>query len=194
MLKENDFVKVTFVKSITRLDQAPIKKPEIAFAGRSNVGKSSLLNSIFQRKNLVKTSSTPGKTQLINYFDVADVFYCVDLPGYGFAKIPKAMKAKWKTMMETYITENRSLKKIYLLIDSRHKLMQSDADMAEWLDFLKIDYVVVLSKMDKLSKNEQAKSIKSYQSVFNGKKVIPFSIKNKEFIRNIKNCIIQDLR
>jgi len=194
MLKENDFVKVTFVKSITRLDQAPIIKPEIAFAGRSNVGKSSLLNSIFQRKNLVKTSSTPGKTQLINYFDVADVFYCVDLPGYGFAKIPKAMKAKWKTMMETYITENSSLKKIYLLIDSRHKLMQSDADMAEWLDFLKIDYVVVLSKMDKLSKNEQVKSIKSYQSVFNGKKVIPFSIKNKEFIRNIKNCIIQDLR
>jgi len=195
MLKETDFRKVTFVKSITQLEQSPEDKlPEIAFAGRSNVGKSSLLNSIFQRKNLVKTSSTPGKTQLINYFNVADIFYCVDLPGYGFAKVPKAEKAKWKKMLETYISENKNLKKVYVLIDSRHELMQSDSEMIEWLDFINIDCIIVLSKIDKLSKKDQNLSIKNFKSIFEDKEVVPFSVKNKQYIKNLRNIIIHDLK
>jgi len=195
MLKEKDFLKVTFVKSITQLDQAPKNNlPEIAFAGRSNVGKSSLLNSIFQRKSLVKISSTPGKTQLINYFNVADIFYCVDLPGYGFAKISKSEKVKWKKMIETYISENKNLQKVYLLIDSRHKLMQSDSDMVEWLDFINIDCNIILSKIDKLSKKDQSSSIKDFKSIFEDKKVDPFSIKNKQYIKSLRNQIIRDIR
>ena len=195
MLKETDFVKVTFVKSITQLDQSPqIRLPEVAFAGRSNVGKSSLLNSIFQRRNLVKTSSTPGKTQLINYFNVADIFYCVDLPGYGYAKIPKSEKIKWKKMIETYISENKNLKKVYVLMDSRHKLMQSDLEMIEWLDFIDVECNIVLSKVDKLSKKDQNSSIKNYKSIFKNKEVVPFSIKNKQYIKSLRTLIIQDLK
>lgn len=194
MLTETDFVKVTFTKSISRLEQSPENKmPEIAFAGRSNVGKSSLLNAIFQRKNYVKTSSTPGKTQLINYFNIADKIYCVDLPGYGFAKIPKAQKGNWKKMIETYITKNDYLKKVYVLIDSRHDLMQNDSEMIKWLEYMNIDYAIVLSKMDKLPKREQTSSISKYRAHFNKKEVIPFSIKNDQYIKNLKNYIIRDI-
>lgn len=195
MLKEKDFVRVEFVKSITHIEQRPpVKMPEIAFAGRSNVGKSSLLNSIFQRKKLVKTSSTPGKTQLINYFNVADFFFCVDLPGYGYAKVPKAEKAKWQKMLETYISENINLKRVYVLIDSRHKLMQSDLEMIEWLDFINVDCNIVLSKIDKLSKKDQNSSIRNFKKLFPDKKVIPFSIKSKQYIRDIRYQIIDDLK
>ena len=195
MLKEKDFVKVEFVKSISQLEQCPPDKlPEIAFAGRSNVGKSSLLNSIFQRKKLVKTSSTPGKTQLINYFNVADFFFCVDLPGYGYAKISKTEKAKWQNMLETYISENKNLKRVYVLIDSRHNLMQSDLEMIEWLDFIDVDCNIVLSKIDKLSKKDQNSSIKNFNTIFPDKVVIPFSIKSKQYIKNVRYQIINDLK
>jgi GTP-binding protein len=194
MLKDTDFIKVNFEKSITHLDQSPNdERAEIAFAGRSNVGKSSLLNALFQRKNLVKTSSTPGKTQLINYFNVADIFYCVDLPGYGFARISKSQKIQWKRMIETYLSKNKNLKKVYLLIDSRHTLMQSDRDMVEWLDFIEMSCVIVLSKIDKLSKKDQSASIKNFTTVFKEKDVIPFSIKNKQYIKNLRNHIIANL-
>jgi len=194
MLTETDFVKVTFTKSISRLDQSPPNRmPEVAFAGRSNVGKSSLLNAIFQRKNLVKTSSTPGKTQLINYFNIADKFYCVDLPGYGFARIPKAQKGNWKQMIETYITKNDNLKKVYVLIDSRRDLMQNDSEMISWLDYINVDYSIVLSKTDKLSKNEKMLSLKKYKAHFIEKEIIPFSIKNEQYIKNLKKCIIRDI-
>ena len=195
MLKETDFVKTTFVKSITHLDQSPpVVLPEIAFAGRSNVGKSSLLNAIFQRKNLVKTSSTPGKTRQINYYTVADIFYCVDLPGYGYAKIPKSEKVKWKKMLESFISENKNLKKVYVLIDSRHDLMASDREMIEWLNFIKIDYSIVLSKIDKLSKTHQDKSIKYFQTLFLGNVIIPFSIKNTQYVKQIRKQLINDLK
>lgn len=194
MLKESDFVKVDFVKSINQPEQAPeFKLPEIAFAGRSNVGKSSLLNSIFQRKNLVKTSSTPGKTQLINYFKVSNYFYCVDLPGYGYAKISKSEKYKWQKMIESYFIKNNFLKKVYVLMDSRHNLMKKDLQMVEWLNLIEANYTIVLSKIDKLSKKDQKISINNYKTKFPEKNVIPFSIKNKQYIKNIRIQIINDL-
>jgi len=194
MLKEKDFVKVSFEKSATTREQAPpLKLPEIAFAGRSNVGKSSLLNSIFKRKNLVKTSSTPGKTQLINYFNVNDQIYCVDLPGYGYAKIPKSQKAKWQKMIESYFQENINLKKVYVLIDSRHNHMDSDREMLSWLDHIGLNFSIILSKTDKIKKNDLKKRISFYEHEYPHSQCIPFSIKDGASNKNIKYQILRDL-
>ncbi len=194
MLKEKDFAKASFEKSATNREESPpFRLPEIAFAGRSNVGKSSLLNSIFNRKNLVKTSSTPGKTQLINYFNISDKIYCVDLPGYGFAKIPKTQKAKWQKMIETYFLENKNLLKVYLLIDSRHNHMDIDREMIGWLDHLGLNYSIVLSKSDKIKKSELQKRIKYYTNEYPHLKCIPFSIKDGTSIRKIKYQILRDI-
>lgn len=194
MLKEKDFIKVNFEKSATTKEQAPLLRlPEIAFAGRSNVGKSSLLNSIFKRKNLVKTSSTPGKTQLINYFNVNDQIYCVDLPGYGYAKIPKSHKAKWQKMLETYFLENKNLKMVYLLIDCRRNHMDSDREMLNWLDHFGLNFSIILSKTDKIKRNELKKRFSFYTNEYPHSQCIPFSIKDGAAVKNIKFQIISDL-
>lgn len=194
MIKESDFLKVSFVKSIKHNDQQPNDNlPEIAFAGRSNVGKSSLLNAIFQRKNLVKTSSTPGKTQLINYFNVNDKFYCVDLPGYGYAKISKSQKASWQPMIESFLLKNRQLKMIYVLIDSRHDFMQSDNEMLTWLSHFALNFKVVLSKTDKISKNELYRKISEFGKLIPEINILPFSFKNNGLIADLRRQIISDL-
>jgi GTP-binding protein len=195
MLKEKDFINVTFEKSATTREQSPaLRLPEVAFAGRSNVGKSSLLNSIFKRKNLVKTSSTPGKTQLINYFNVNDQIYCVDLPGYGYAKIPKSQKVKWRKMIESYFLENENLKMVYLLIDSRRDLMDSDKEMLNWLDHLGMKFSIVLSKTDKIKKNELQKRINFYSNEYSDSQCFPTSTKDSTSIKNIKYQIIRDFK
>ena len=195
MLKINEFGSVQFVKSITDIKQIPEPAlPEIAFSGRSNVGKSSLLNAIFNRKNLVKISSTPGKTQLINYFNVMDKIYCVDLPGYGFAKVPKAEKRKWRNMIESYLLNNSNLKNIYLLIDSRHDLMNLDKEMIEWLDFSDLKFSIILSKMDKLKRNDRVKVIQSFHKSFEGVTIIPFSIKDQQAVIKLKENIIKIIK
>ena len=132
---------VRFVKSLTEIKDKPIPKlPELAVVGRSNVGKSSLINSIFNQKKLAKISSTPGKTQLINYFEVENKYYFVDLPGYGFAKLPKKESDKWKKMLENYFKDNSDLRLVLVLIDARRGLMQIDQTMTEWFDYFKIKY------------------------------------------------------
>lgn len=192
MLNINDFNNVQFIKSIASNEQIPqIRLPEIAFSGRSNVGKSSLLNSIFNRKNLVKTSSTPGKTQLINYFNVNEQIYCVDLPGYGFAKVPKAEKIKWQSRIENYLIENSYLKHIFLLVDSRHELMNIDKEMIEWLNFSNLRFTVILSKVDKLSKKDKVKSIMQFSNYLKGITILPFSIKEKQSVAKLKEYIIK---
>lgn len=171
------FNKAEFVKSIMDVSQKPPEGwPEAAFAGRSNVGKSSLLNALFNRKKLVKTSSTPGKTQLLNYFLVNEQYYFVDLPGYGYAKTPKAVSAKWGEMIENYILQSKELKFVSLLIDSRHALMQADEQMSDWLNYNNIPYIVVLTKADKLSKNQLAKQLRSFERAFPDHHVLPFSV------------------
>jgi len=147
-----------FIKSATRPAHYPEGDlPEIAFAGRSNVGKSSLVNVLVNRKNLVRTSSTPGRTQLINFFQVNDDFMLVDLPGYGYAKVPLAVKKDWRPMMETYLSKRRNLRGVVLILDIRRTPVEEDLQMLAWLRAFSIAPIIVITKCDKVSKNERAK-------------------------------------
>ena len=149
--------------------------PEIAFLGRSNVGKSSLLNSLLQRKSLARTSNTPGRTQSINYFRVNDSFYFVDLPGYGFAKVSKAMRTDWGKMAEDYLSAREELVLAIQLVDSRHEPSALDRQLHEWLVYRERPHLIVATKSDKLSKTQLAKQVKMIESTFPGTTVLPFS-------------------
>lgn len=147
-----------FIKSATKPAHYPEGDlPEIAFAGRSNVGKSSLVNVLVNRKNLVRTSSTPGRTQLINFFQVNDDFMLVDLPGYGYAKVPLAVKKDWRPMMETYLAKRKNLRGVVLILDIRRIPNEDDLQMLAWLRAYSVAPIIVVTKCDKLSKNERAK-------------------------------------
>jgi len=152
-------VKTTeFIKSATKPAHYPEGElPEIAFAGRSNVGKSSLVNVLVNRKNLVRTSSTPGRTQLINFFQVNQDFMLVDLPGYGYAKVPLEVKRNWRPMMETYLSKRKNLAGVVLILDIRRVPVDEDLQMLEWLRSYGIPPIIVVTKCDKVSKNERAK-------------------------------------
>ncbi|GAA0123036.1 MAG: ribosome biogenesis GTP-binding protein YihA/YsxC [Clostridium argentinense] len=150
-----------FTISAVKPDQYPTdNKIEFAFVGRSNVGKSSLINTLTNRRKLVKVSGTPGKTRLINFFMINNGFYFVDLPGYGYAKVSKSEKASWGQMMEKYLVKRPQLKKVVLLVDSRHKPTNDDISMYEWIKHYGYGVVVVATKKDKLTKNELFKSNK----------------------------------
>lgn len=142
--------------SAVKLSQYPPDElSEFAFAGRSNAGKSSMINALLNRKRLVKISSTPGKTQLINFFLINDAFMFVDLPGFGYAKVPKAVKKKWGSMVETYLKQRQYLKGLVLLMDIRRLPRQEESDLLGWLDLYCLPAVIVLTKADKLSKSKQ---------------------------------------
>ncbi len=170
----------TTVKSAERILK-PVY-PEVAFLGRSNVGKSSLINALLGKKNLALTSSSPGKTRGINYFLVDQKYFFVDLPGYGFAKIPKSERLKWQQLIETYLLKSELLKILCVLIDSRREIMDSDAQMIDWLQFHEKPFIIVLTKTDKLSKNQLAKTINYYRGYFPDNHVLPFSVKDKKLI------------
>ena len=145
-----------FVTSAVKPSQyPPLKYPEMAFAGRSNVGKSSLINVLVNRKRLVKTSSTPGRTQLINFFDINNLITFVDLPGYGYAKVPAAVKKKWGPMIETYLAGRDSLKGVVVILDIRRTPREEEHNLIAWLKYHSIARVLVLTKADKLSKTKQ---------------------------------------
>jgi GTP-binding protein len=158
-----------FITSAVKPSQyPPCDRREIAFAGRSNVGKSSLMNTLLGRKKLVKTSSTPGRTQTINFFSINDRFYFVDLPGYGYAKVPKAVRKSWGPMVETYLKSRRAgeesepaaskgLCAIVVILDIRRLPNQGDHDLLAWLAHYEVPALVVLTKVDKLKKNQQGK-------------------------------------
>ena len=147
--------KAEFLKSASSISGLPEDgRPEFAFIGRSNVGKSSLMNMLLGRKNLVKTSKKPGKTVLLNYFNVNDSFYFVDLPGYGFASRSKSEQDIWRVVIEKYLRTRKSLAGIFLLIDSRHGILPNDEQMIEFLDHYQIGYTPVFTKTDKLTKTE----------------------------------------
>jgi len=156
----------TFIKSATKPVHYPEGDlPEIAFAGRSNVGKSSLINVLVNRKNLVRTSSTPGRTQLINFFDVNGTFTLVDLPGYGFAKVPLAVKKQWGPMMETYLSTRPNLCGVVLILDVRRVPGEEDLQMLTWLRNYGVPPILVITKCDKLSKNERSKQLAAIAAV-----------------------------
>ena len=147
-----------FVTSATEPSQyPPALLPEIAFAGRSNVGKSSLINTLVNRKRLVKTSSTPGRTQLINFFEINRQMGFVDLPGYGYAKVPESVKKTWGPMIETYLSTREALKGVVVILDIRRTPGQEESNLLGWLDHYSINGITVLTKTDKLSKNKQTK-------------------------------------
>jgi GTP-binding protein len=145
-----------FIKSAVKPSQYPPPElPEIAFSGRSNVGKSSLINTIVNRKRLVKTSSTPGRTQLINFFTINDIFSFVDLPGFGYAKVPAAVKKKWGPMIETYLSTRATLKGVVLILDLRRTPGPEERNFIDWLDHYGLGKILVATKADKLSKTKQ---------------------------------------
>ena len=148
-----------FSKSSTKLSQCPPpEKPEFAFIGRSNVGKSSIINLIIRQKGLAKISSKPGKTQTINHFEVNNAWYLVDLPGYGFASVSQTTRKKWTGMMEQYFLKRENLHCVFVLIDSRLEPQKSDLDFIHWLGGNHVPLIIILTKIDKLSRNELAKS------------------------------------
>ncbi len=151
-------ISAEFVTSAAKKSQYPSAElPEIAFAGRSNVGKSSLINVLVNRKRLVKTSSTPGRTQLLNFFDINGSVMFVDLPGYGYAKVPASVKKKWGPMIETYLSGRRTLKGVVIILDIRRTPRREEHDLLAWLEHHSIASILVLTKADKLSKTGQGK-------------------------------------
>jgi GTP-binding protein len=153
IVKSTEFVK----SAVKPAHYPPGELPEIAFAGRSNVGKSSLINVLVNRKSLVRTSNTPGRTQLINFFLVNGLFTLVDLPGYGYAKVPLAVKKDWGPMMETYLSRRENLRGVVLIFDIRRTPREEDLKMLGWLRAYDIPPVLVVTKCDKVSKNERAR-------------------------------------
>lgn len=150
--------KCDFVLSVANLNQLPDgDRVEVAFAGRSNVGKSSLINALFGQKKLAKTSSTPGRTQQLNYFNLDDKLYLVDLPGYGFTKAPKDIVKNWQKLINSYLVGRATLRRVFLLIDSRHGIKKIDEEIMEMLDKAAVTYQIVLTKIDKISTKELEK-------------------------------------
>ena len=145
-----------FVKSAVKPSQYPSSGlPEIAFTGRSNVGKSSLINTLVNRKHLVKTSSTPGRTQLINFFIINKAFMFVDLPGFGYAKVPHSVRKKWGPMIETYLSGRKVLKGVVVIMDIRRTPREEEHNLIAWLEYYSIARILVLTKTDKLSKTKK---------------------------------------
>jgi len=149
--------------------------PEIAFLGRSNVGKSSLINSLLGTKGLARTSSTPGRTQAINYFLINDRFYFVDLPGYGYAKVPEAIRKQWGPLVENYLANRRSLVLCISIVDSRHKPTAQDKQLVTWLKDNDLAYALVATKADKLSNNQLKTTLSESRSVLGVDEIIPYS-------------------
>ena len=158
-------------------------KIEIAFAGKSNVGKSSLINALVNRKALARTSAQPGKTQTINFYKVNDEVYFVDLPGYGYAKVSEEVKAKWGKLIERYLNESEMLKAVFLLVDIRHEPSANDKNMYEWIVYQGYDPIIIATKLDKINRSQiqkHVKMIKTGLGVKPGTVVIPFSAATKQ--------------
>ena len=170
----------------------PSDLPEIAFAGRSNVGKSSLLNKLFGRKNLARVSSVPGKTITINFYQV-DEYNFVDLPGYGYAKVAKTEKDRWAEMMEGYFNSDRNIKLVVQLVDMRHPPTKDDIMMMEFLQASGYEFIVVMTKADKLKKkkdyNERIEKSKQEMSFVPEERIIPFSSENGQGLDIVKKYI-----
>lgn len=173
--------------------------PEIAFAGKSNVGKSSLINGLVNRKALARTSSSPGKTQTINFYNVNREFYFVDLPGYGYASVSKEVKAKWGKMIENYLHKSPMLKAVFLLIDIRHEPSVNDVNMYEWILANGFEPIIIATKLDKIKRNQIQKNLKIIRTGLNvveGTKIFPFSAQTKqgkdEILNFIENIISEE--
>ena len=165
-----------FMKSTTRPDDFPRdQRPEIAFCGRSNVGKSSLLNTLTNVRGLARTSSTPGRTQTINFFVINESMYFVDLPGYGYGKVSKTVRESWGPMIEDYLRNREQLNLAVMIVDSRMAPTDSDVMMKQWLDRCRIPTTVVLTKTDKISNNQLHQALRQGTQTLDTKEIIAFS-------------------
>ena len=156
---------------------------EVAFAGKSNVGKSSLINALMNRKALARTSAQPGKTQTINFYNINDAMYLVDLPGYGYAKASEEVKAKWGKMIENYLHTSEQLKAVFLLIDIRHDPSANDRMMYEWMVYQGFAPIIIATKLDKIKRSQIQKNVKAIREGLNvqpGTTIIPFSAETKQ--------------
>lgn len=191
-------ISAEFVNSVTDLSQLPAAHlPEIVFIGRSNVGKSSLINKLCSKSKLAKTSSIPGRTRLLNYYLVNEEFYFVDLPGYGYAKVPEQIKTGWRKLVEDYISTRKNIKIVFELMDSRHDPTYLDQLMINWLEYYEIDYAIVLTKSDKISANKMERQIYRTSKIVHSEELckdyIPFSAINGEGKNAVMKLIEQSL-
>lgn len=170
-ISSQSFSDVRFLTSVFDIESLPAPDiPEIAFAGRSNVGKSSLLNSLIRRRNLVKTSAKPGKTQSLNFFQLDNSIYLVDLPGYGYARVSKKMQAEWQELITVYLETRENLKCVVVIVDLRHELKIADLQLVDWLRSKGVPYLLVYTKADKLSANQRIKNSAILDAGFGVKK------------------------
>ena len=159
------------------------KLPEVAFAGKSNVGKSSLINGLVNRKALARTSQSPGKTQTINFYNLNESMYLVDLPGYGYAKVSQEIKEKWGKLIERYLHNSQQLKAVFLLIDIRHEPSANDRNMYEWILYQGYSPIIIATKLDKISKGQIQKHVKMIRTGLGAgpeTKILPFSALTKQ--------------
>ena len=181
-----------FLKSADTLKNCPdLTVPEIALLGRSNVGKSSFINKICNRKNLAKTSNTPGKTRLMNYFLINDEFAIVDLPGYGYAKVSQTEQARWRKELENYLLKRENLAAVVQFIDGRHEVQKNDLQMREWINYHGLTVYTIVTKMDYVSKSKTIKTLKDIEKTL-GSKVFPFSTEmsiNSEIDKMFENIV-----
>lgn len=160
------FTTCDFVLGVAGLEQLPVMdRPEIAFAGRSNVGKSSLLNALTGRKSLARTSNTPGRTRQLNFFDLGGRIYMVDMPGYGYAKVSRSEKNEWTRLIKAYMKGRQTLRCVFVLVDARHGLKDSDKEIMSLLDEAAVSYRIILTKADKVHPNEHPALIEKIQNV-----------------------------
>ena len=186
-----------FVTSAVKQNQYPeTVHPEVAFVGRSNVGKSTIINALTNRRKLAKVSNTPGRTRLVNFFLINGQAMLVDLPGYGYAKISKSDKAAWGKIIEDYIVNSPNLKRFVLLVDSRHKPTQDDIAMMDYLRYYEKDVVVIGTKLDKLKRNDIKKSEKLIRETLQMEKEEPlflYSSTSKENLQHVIDLVFKDL-
>lgn len=171
--------------------------PEVAFAGKSNVGKSSMINALMNRKKYAKTSAQPGKTQTINFYNINDEMYLVDLPGYGYANANQEVKAKWGKMIEKYLTTSKVLKQVFLLVDIRHEPSGNDKLMYDWIVNNGFRPVIVATKLDKINRSQVSKQVKIIRTRLDLAKediVIPFSAQTKQGLEELWECIENYIR
>ena len=166
--------------------------PEVAFAGKSNVGKSSLINALMNRKSLARTSSQPGKTQTINYYNINDDIYFVDLPGYGYARVSENVKAQWGKMIENYLHRSKQLKAVFLLIDIRHAPSGNDCIMYNWVRTQGFEPIIIATKLDKIKRSQLQKQVKLIRTTLEAEPdtiIIPFSAETKQGREEIYDII-----
>ena len=184
------YLQANFIISAEKLSQCPdFIFPEFPLLGRSNVGKSSFINALANNKKIAKTSNTPGKTRLINFFNFSDKFMVADLPGYGYAKVSKEAQAKWQKYLEEYLLNRKQIKSLIQFVDARHEIQKNDMQMREWVRMYNLPIFTIVTKMDCISRSKVQKVLADVRKEFGGD-VLPFSAENKYYCEETINYIL----